>query len=205
LFYRLSEVNEELAIADQHIDELESTVSRMETEKVYMEERLSDYKEIVDSSKTAAEIAANFHAEMEKDYSIEIEEIKLAHGKEIAKCDAIISRLELEVRQQNAEKESMLARLKESNEKIAEKDANIKALDKKRNELVNFYDSSTKVAAELREELAAVRSKADVAERNAQQHERELKTISSESTTLNAQIEWQKKEKEVCDLIFFVI
>jgi chromosome segregation ATPase len=170
-----------------------------------MEERLSDYKEIVDSSKTAAEIAANFHAEMEKDYSIEIEEIKLAHGKEIAKCDAIISRLELEVRQQNAEKESMLARLKESNEKIAEKDANIKALDKKRNELVNFYDSSTKVAAELREELAAVRSKADVAERNAQQHERELKTISSESTTLNAQIEWQKKEKEVCDLIFFVI
>jgi chromosome segregation ATPase len=205
LFYRLSEVNEELAIADQHIDELESTVSRMETEKVYMEERLSDYKEIVDSSKTAAEIAANFHAEMEKDYSIEIEEIKLAHGKEIAKCDAIISRLELEVRQQNAEKESMLARLKESNEKIAEKDANIKALDKKRNELVNLYDSSTKVAAELREELAAVRSKADVAERNAQQHERELKTISSESTTLNAQIEWQKKEKEVCDLIFFVI
>lgn len=194
---RLSEINEELTIADQHIDELESKVSKMETEKVYMEERLNDLKEIVDSSKTAAEIAANFHAEVEKDYSLEIEEIKLAHGKEIAKCDAIISRLELEVRQQKAERESLLGRLKESSEKIAEKDANIKALDKKRNELVNLYDNSTKVAAELREELANVRSKADIADRNAQQYERELKSISSETTTLTAQLEWQKREREV--------
>ncbi|CAE7702402.1 unnamed protein product, partial [Symbiodinium microadriaticum] len=73
---RLLVENEELSVADNHIDVLEATVEKIEGEKAQLEDQVADLRENLEASVSAAEIAARFQAEMEKDYAQEMAELK---------------------------------------------------------------------------------------------------------------------------------
>ena len=191
---KLLEVNEELSVADNHIDDLEE---RMAAEKLQFEDQLADLREELAASKTAAEIAASFQAEMERDCSQELEELRAAHAAEMGRSEATCARLEGELRQMQSDKASLSVRLKDMEERLAEKDASIHAVDDKRVALVDLFDRATKDAAGLREEVASLQARLEASDRSAKQTEGTLRAALEECTATVQRLQQEGRDREV--------